>query len=94
MRVKGAGDNEYAVEVQRKGSVEPVMRNIMDQPKIQKGQWIKVNETGIDGYVIDIHSDGSIGVGYYQNGCFCTTPRKGVFQNLRADGQINQNIEL
>ena len=27
-------------------------------------------------------------------GCFCTTPRKGVFQNLRADGQINQNIEL
>jgi hypothetical protein len=39
----------------------------MNQPQIQKGQWIKVGENEIDGYVIDVYSDGSLGVGYYQN---------------------------
>ncbi len=45
---------------------------VMEPPKIKKGEWIKIGQsiglTGpIDGYVIDIYSDGTLGVGYYQN---------------------------
>jgi len=39
----------------------------MDAPQVKKGQWIKFGSSGLDGLVLDIHSDGSLGVGYYQN---------------------------
>lgn len=40
----------------------------MDAPVVQKGQWIRVGGSpGVDGLVMDIHSDGSLGVGYFQN---------------------------
>ena len=39
----------------------------MNAPEVRKGQWIIIGTGEIDGYVIDIHRDGSLGVGYYQN---------------------------
>lgn len=39
----------------------------MNAPEIRKGQWIVIGTGSLNGYVIDIHSDGSLGVGYYQN---------------------------
>jgi hypothetical protein len=43
----------------------------MDSPKIKVGDWITIGKRdalgGINGYVIDVHSDGSLGVGYCQN---------------------------
>lgn len=40
----------------------------MDTPTVQVHQWIRIGgPSGIDGIVLDIYSDGSLGVGYYQN---------------------------
>ena len=39
----------------------------MNAPEVRKGQWIIIGTENLNGYVIDIHSDGSLGVGYYQN---------------------------
>jgi len=39
----------------------------MQPPQVQKGEWIKVGSSGLDGLVVDVHQDGSLGVGYYQN---------------------------
>jgi hypothetical protein len=39
----------------------------MNTPQVQKGEWIKLGSNGLDGLVLDIHNDGSLGVGYYQN---------------------------
>lgn len=44
----------------------------MDSPKVTKGQWIRIGKGGgifnsIDGYVINIYPDGTLGVGYYQD---------------------------
>lgn len=40
---------------------------IMNAPEVRKGQWIIIGTENLNGYVIDIHSDGSLGVSYYQN---------------------------
>lgn len=44
----------------------------MDAPEVSVESWIKVQSSedsqGVDGYVINKYSDGSLGVGYYQNG--------------------------
>ncbi|OOG36810.1 hypothetical protein [Rhodanobacter sp. C05] len=39
----------------------------MNAPQVQKGEWIRLGSNGLDGLVLDIHNDGSLGVGYYQN---------------------------
>ena len=43
----------------------------MNQPEVKEGDWIVIksdeNSSGIDGYVFDLFSDGTLSVGYYQN---------------------------
>ena len=39
----------------------------MDAPKVKQGEWIIIGAGNLKGHVFDIHSDGSLGVGYYQN---------------------------
>lgn len=39
----------------------------MNAPEVHKCQWIVIGTGSLNGYVIDVHSDGSLGVGYYQN---------------------------
>lgn len=39
----------------------------MNIPRVRKGEWIRVGPNGVDGLVLDIHNDGSLGVGYHQN---------------------------
>ena len=39
----------------------------MDAPKVKEGQWIVIGTGNLQGYVFDVYSDGSLGVGYYQN---------------------------
>ncbi|MEX0300576.1 MAG: hypothetical protein AB3N28_15995 [Kordiimonas sp.] len=39
----------------------------MERPDVRKGQWIKFGTSRIDGYVFDVFSDGTLGVGYHQN---------------------------
>lgn len=39
----------------------------MNAPEVHKGKWIVIGTGSLNGYVIDVHSDGSLGVGYYQN---------------------------
>ena len=39
----------------------------MEAPKVTEGEWIIIGTGSLNGYVFDIHSDGSLGVGYYQN---------------------------
>jgi hypothetical protein len=37
-------------------------------PAVQINQWIRVGSSpGVDGVVLEIQNDGSLGVGYYQN---------------------------
>ena len=38
----------------------------MEQPEVRKGEWIRLG-SGINGYVFDVYSDGTLSVGYYQN---------------------------
>jgi len=39
-----------------------------DTPAVQINQWIRLGPSpGVDGVVLEIQSDGSLGVGYYQN---------------------------
>jgi hypothetical protein len=40
---------------------------MMDIPRVKEGEWIKVGPSGLDGLVLEIHSDGSLAVGYHQN---------------------------
>ncbi len=44
----------------------------MEQPKVKKGEWITIGETNsfdiINGYIIYIHPDESLTVGYCQDG--------------------------
>ena len=39
----------------------------MKPDKVEKGDWIRVGENGIDGYVRYVFSDTELDVGYYQN---------------------------
>lgn len=39
----------------------------MEAPAVQLNQWIRIGSPGVDGVVLDIYADGSLGVGYYQN---------------------------
>ncbi len=40
-----------------------------DAPAVETNQWIRVGSSpGIIGVVLETYSDGSLGVGYYQNG--------------------------
>jgi hypothetical protein len=43
----------------------------MEQPKVAAGDWIFIKSengfSGIDGYVFNVHSNGVLSVGYYQN---------------------------
>lgn len=39
----------------------------MNAPQVQRGEWIKIGSNGLNGLVLDVHSDGSLDVGYYQN---------------------------
>ena len=43
----------------------------MKKPEVKEGQWIEIH-TGdplnkLDGYVFNVYTDGTLGVGYYQN---------------------------
>jgi hypothetical protein len=40
---------------------------MVKSPQVQKGEWIRVGSSGLDSLVLDIHEDGSLGVGYCQN---------------------------
>jgi hypothetical protein len=39
----------------------------MNAPQVKKDERIRVGSHGIDGLVLDVHSEGSLGVGHYQN---------------------------
>ena len=39
----------------------------MEAPSVQINQWVQVGPSGIDAVVLDIYTDGSLAVGYYQN---------------------------
>lgn len=40
----------------------------MDAPQVRVHQWIRIGTSGTSGLVLHVSSDGSIAVGYYQNG--------------------------
>lgn len=43
----------------------------MGKPNVNEGDWLIIKsssrDSGINGYVFSVHSDGSLAVGYYQN---------------------------
>lgn len=43
----------------------------MTKPIVNKGEWIVIGKQspfgGVHGYVFNVHADGSLSVGYYQN---------------------------
>lgn len=57
----------------------------MDQPKVKERDWITIGKekfiNRIDAYVISIHNDGSLAVGYYQN------KLKAIKTNVIWDGE-------